>query len=124
MRRETTIIRLTGSEKYADTSINEISSLVRGAYICLLLGDGQIVLFQKGIFGFALDVVLGFYGAPFYIGEKGFLINFGKGYCGFFTQGSGFLCWIAFLLFATGLCSAGRAILKVLTTEQSQDSVE
>ena len=95
-----------------------------GAYICLLLGDGQILLFQKGIFGFALDVVLGFYGAPFYIGEKGFLINFGKGYCGFFTQGSGFLCWVAFFLFAAGLCSAGRAILKVLTTEQSQDSVE
>ena len=96
-----------------------------GAYICLLLGDGQIVLFQKGIFDFALDVVLGFYGAPFYIGEKGFLINFGKGYCGFFTQeGSGFLCWISFSLFVAGLCSAGRATLKGLTKEQARDSVE
>lgn len=83
-----------------------------GAFILLLLGGGQIFFFQKGIFGFFMDIGLSIHGAPFYLGWDGFLINiFGMGYCGFYTKGSGFLCWVAFILFIVGVVKVVKAIV-------------
>lgn len=87
-----------------------------GAYFCLLVGGGQIFIFQKGVMGFFLDLGLKIYGAPFYLRGDGFLINlFGLGYCGFFTKESGLLCWIAFILFIVGCVSLVKLIIEKIS---------
>lgn len=89
-----------------------------GAFFLLLLGRGQIFFFHEGIFEVVMDIGLFVYGAPFYLGGDGFLINiFGMGYCGFYTKGSGFLCWIAFILFIVGVVEVIRAIVRATAKE-------